>query len=326
MIMLMANINDTWQDITAYTGAYSRADNIRALGMSFDFKLLSNPLDRNAKGRELPIGTKLTLFSDGEQIFSGIVVSYERSSLSEYTYKAYDYGFYLNKSEAIIQFNDISASAAIQKLCGENGIPVGAVADISANVRKIYNGSKISDIIRDLITMGENETGKKYRLEVRENKLFIEEYADLIVDAYYQPAAGSGFNPADVPGSFQSTYSIEEMATRVLIASSCEKNATIRATAEDSEAVTKYGLLTRVEKIDDKNNSQAMNIAKKKLKELNKVKRSFKITLFGDDAVRSGRILVFNQPDINLVGAFLVRNCVHRYDGFNHIMELELEV
>lgn len=32
MIMLMANINDTWQDITAYTGAYSRADNIRALG------------------------------------------------------------------------------------------------------------------------------------------------------------------------------------------------------------------------------------------------------------------------------------------------------
>ena len=326
MIMLMANINDTWQDITAYTGAYSRADNIRALGMSFDFKLLSNPRDRNTKGRELPIGTKLTLFRDGEQIFSGIIVSYERSSLSEYTYKAYDYGFYLNKSEAIIQFNDISASAAIQKLCGENGVPVGAVADISANVRKIYNGSKISDIIRDLITMGENETGKKYRLEVRENKLFIEEYADLIVDAYYQPAAGSGFNPADVPGSFQSTYSIEEMATRVLIASSCEKNATIRATAEDSEAVTKYGLLTRVEKIDDKNNSQAMNIAKKKLQELNKVKRSFKITLFGDDAVRSGRILVFNQPDINLVGAFLVRNCVHRYDGFNHIMELELEV
>lgn len=123
MIMLMANINDTWQDITAYTGAYSRADNIRALGMSFDFKLLSNPLDRNAKGRELPIGTKLTLFSDGEQIFSGIVVSYERSSLSEYTYKAYDYGFYLNKSEAIIQFNDISASAAIQKLCGEMVFP-----------------------------------------------------------------------------------------------------------------------------------------------------------------------------------------------------------
>ena len=39
MIMLMANINDTWQDITAYTGAYSRADNIRTLGMSIDFKL-----------------------------------------------------------------------------------------------------------------------------------------------------------------------------------------------------------------------------------------------------------------------------------------------
>ena len=58
--------------------------------------------------------------------------------------------------------------------------------------------------------MGENETGKKYRLEVRENKLFIEEYADLIVDAYYQllPAADSIL--LMIPGSFQSTYSIEE--------------------------------------------------------------------------------------------------------------------
>ena len=78
--------------------------------------------------------------------------------------------------------------------------------------------------------------------------------------------------------------------------------------------------------MDDKNNSQAANIAKVKLKELNKVKRSFKITLFGDDKVRAGRMLVFNQPEINLVGAFLVKNCTHKYNGRSHVMELDLEV
>lgn len=326
MITLMANINGAWQDMTAYTGAYSRADNIRALGMSFNFKLLSNPLDRNLSGKELPIGTKLTLISNGKQVFNGIIVSYDRSSLTEYNYRAYDYGFYLNKSEAIIQFNGISVSDAIKKLCSENGVPVGSICDISTEVKKIYNGRKISDIIRDLLAMGENETGNKYRLEVRENNLYIEKYEDLIVTAYYKPAGSAGFNPADVPSSFRSSYSIEEMATRVLIASSCEKNATIRAVAEDGEAIAKYGLLTKVEKLDDKNNSQASNIATQKLKNLNKVKRSFQITLFGDDAVRAGRMLVFNQPKINLVGAFLVKNCTHRYDGINHIMELDLEV
>ena len=326
MITLMANINGAWQDITAHTGAYSRADNIRALGMSFDFKLLSNSLDKNLSGKELPIGTKVTFLSDGKQVFNGIIVGYDRTSLTEYSYRAYDYGFYLNKSEAIIQFNSISVSDAIKKLCSENDIPIGSICDISTDVKKIYNGRKISDIIRDLLAMGKNETGSKYRLEVRENKLYIEKYEDLIVTAYYKPAGGTGFNPADIPGSFRSSYSIEEMATRVLIASSCEKNATIRATAEDSETIAKYGLLTKVEKLDDKNNSQASNIAKQKLKNLNKVKRTFQITLFGDDAVRAGRTLVFNQPEINLAGAFLVKNCNHRYDGLNHIMELNLEV
>lgn len=327
MITLRANINGAWTDVTAVTGNYTRSDNVDSLGMAFSFDLLNNPLDKHFNRFEIPIGSKVVLSNNGANIFSGIVISYDRGSMSHYTYKAYDYGFYLNKSEAMIQFNNTSVSAAITRLCNENSIPVGAVTSISTNVSKIYNGDKISDIIKDLLKLGTNELGTKYRLEVRYNKLYVDKYEDLVITAYYKPARNvGGFNPANKPGSFNSTYSIEDMATRVLIVSSSEKNATIRATAEDSENISKYGLLTKVEKLDDKNNSQAANIAKVKLKELNKVKRSFKITLFGDDKVRAGRMLVFNQPEINLVGAFLVKNCTHKYNGRSHIMELDLEV
>ena len=327
MITLRANINGVWVDVTGVSGNYTRSDNVDSLGMSFNFSLLNNPLDKKFNRFEIPIGSKVVLSNNGVNIFSGIITSYDRSSFYNYSYKAYDYGFYLNKSEAMIQFNNISVSDAITRLCKENDIPVGSVTSITTNVSKIYNGDKISDIIKDLLKLGSDELGTKYRLEVRDNKLYIDKYEDLVVTAYYKPARNvGGFNPASYPGSFNSVYSIEEMATRVLIVSSSEKNSTIRATAEDSGNIAKYGLLTKVEKLDDKNKSQAMNIAKTKLKELNKVKRSFKITLYGDDKVRSGRMLVFNQPDINLVGAFLVINCTHKYNGRSHTMDLDLEV
>ena len=66
-------------------------------------------------------------------------------------------------------------------------------------------------------------------------------------------------------------------------------------------------------------------IAKTLLSDLNKVKKSFNVTLFGNDIVRSGRILVFNQPLIDLVGRYLVKNCSHSYNGKTHLMQLDLE-
>lgn len=327
MIKLVYINDGVTRDITAFTGNYSRADNIDSLGMSFNFDLVNNPLDKLADERELSIGGKVILSNNGVTVFTGVIVSYDRSSMSKYSYKCYDYGFYLNKSEAMVQFNNVTVSSALKTLCSQNNIPVGEITDIKTVVHKIYNGEKISDIIRDLLHFATNELGTKYRLEVNDNKLFIQKYEELVISAFYKPARNvRGFNPVDFIGGFSSSYSIEEMSNRVIVVSSNEKNAQIYATAEDSDNISTYGLLTKVEKLDDKNNSQAMNIAKTKLKELNKVTKRFKVTLFGDDRVRSGRMLVFNQPEINLVGAFLVKNCTHKYTGKAQTMELELEV
>ena len=47
---------------------------------------------------------------------------------------------------------------------------------------------KISDIIKDLLKMATEQTGKKYRLEVRENLLVIDDYEDLVIQAEYKSA------------------------------------------------------------------------------------------------------------------------------------------
>ena len=328
MIRLMYfNRSNSGKDITAVTANYSRSDNIDSLGMSLSFDLTNNPSDINFNHYRLEIGGKVILSNNGKTVFTGVVMAQTHNKYTQLSYKCYDYAYYLNKSEAIIQFNKISVSAAITRLCNENNIPVGSITDIPTEISKIYNGVKISDIIKDLLKLATAELGIKYRLEAREGKLYIEKYEDLVITATYKPAPNvSEFDVTKVIGDFNSSYSAEEMANRVMIVSSSEKNRQILATAEDSDNISTFGLLTKVEKIEDKKSSQAAEIAKKKLAELNKVKKDFKVTLFGDDNVRSGRMLVFNQPEIDLVGAFLVKNCTHKYNGRSHTMELDLEV
>ena len=318
MISLTAiSTTGTMTDITSYTGGYSLSDNIDSLGAEFQFKLMSNPLDVNYQGRELPIGTKIVFFHDGTKMFSGIIVSYSRNKLTEYSYKCFDYAFYLNKSETQIQFNnDINTSDAIRKLCSENNVPVGNICSIPTVVNKIYQGNTISDIIKDLLKMAEAEQKTHYRLEVRDAALYIEPYKDLYVQGKF----------VDIIGEFNSSYSIEDMANRIVIVSSSEKNQQIVAEKSDAGSVRTYGQITKIEKVDDKKMSQAAEIAANKLLDKNSVKRSFSVTVLGSDAVRAGRMVVFNQPEINLSGAFLVKNCCHEFDGNKHTMRLDLEV
>lgn len=304
-------------DITPYTGGYTLSDNIDSLGAEFTFRLMSNPLDVNFRGKELPIGTKVVFFHNTTKMFSGVITSYSRNAMAIFEYKAYDYAFYLNKSEAQIQFNNnINTSDAIRRLCNENGVTVGSICDIPTPVNKIYQGNPISDIIKDLLRMAEDEQKVHYRMEVRDAALYIERYQDLYVQA----------EAVNLIGDFSSSYSVEDMANRIVIVSSSEKNQQIVAEKSDANSIRTYGQITKIEKVDDKKMSQAAEIAANKLLDKNSVKRSFSVTLLGSDAVRSGRMMIFDQPEINLTGAYLVKNCTHNFDGNKHTMRLDLEV
>ena len=142
----------------------------------------------------------------------------------------------------------------------------------------------------------------------------------------YQPA--SNIEPYDVtlaPGKLSGSQSMTDMRNIIVVASSKEKSISIQATAQDDASIAKYGMLQKVEKVDDKNKAQAKNIAANKLTELNKITQKINLHLMGDDAVRAGRILEFNQPSIDMVGGYLVKNCTHSYSNNNHTMQLELE-
>lgn len=323
-IQLLYINNGITKDITHYTGNYSRSDNIDSLGMEFNFEYAYNPKDKYMD-EILEVGGKIVFSNNGITVFKGLITKVSMNDLVKLSCKCHDFGFYLNKSEAMIQFNNVSTSSAIERLCSENQIPIGKITDISIPVKKMYT-DKISDIIKDLLKMATFQTGKKYRLEIRDNLLCIDDYEDLVIYAEYKPARNvESFDVTKMVGDFSTERNIDGLYDRVIAVSSSEKHRQILSTQQDDQNISKYGLITKIEKVEDKDSAKATQIAKTLLSDLNKVKKSFNVTLFGNDIVRSGRILVFNQPLIDLVGHYLVKNCSHTYNGKTHLMQLDLE-
>ena len=323
-------VADDNREITAYTNNYKLSDNTDTLGQEFTFDLVSNPLDANMANLQLAMGGKVIFSNDGSnnnrtsfndsavsqelrQIFTGIIVDGKKSGINKYSYTAFDYAFYLNKSETSIQYNDIDGTTAIRQVCDKNGVPLGSVPIINTKIKKVYEGTPVSDVIKDILKQATEETGYKYRIEVRGSQLFIEDYKDLVLDV-----AITG-----IVGDYNYTETIQDMKNRVLIISSSEKNEQVLANVEDADSIRQFGVLQKVQKVEDKEKAKAMQVAKKYLDDLNKIKQTFSVRLLGDDSVRSGRILKFNQPIIGMEGQFLIKNCVHDY-GVNHTMSLEL--
>lgn len=319
------------REITAYTNNYQRSDGIDTLGQEFTFDLADNPFDFNMMNQRLAIGGKIEFSNQvsnnnksatmalneepkEEIVFQGIIVAEKQSGTNKYTYTCFDYCFYLNKSEIEIQFNGVSGLDAIKAVCNENNVPLGNVADIKTKIKKIYQGQPVSDVIKDIIKQATEETGYKYRLEYREGKVHVEDYKELVLDKIItQPI-----------NNYSRDLSMEDMRNSVLVISSKEKSKSVKSTIQDDESIKKYGLIKKIVKVDDKKSAQTAQIAKKTIQESNKIKENLNLTILGDDAVRSGRIIIIDDYTVDIHDKFLVTNCKHNY-GVNHTMTLDLK-
>lgn len=305
--------------ITDFAGNLTWSDNVDSLGMEFSFSRPHSYFDEQFKDY-FKVGDTVVL-SDGDEILRGIIV---KAPIGDSTYTGYDYAWYLNKSETVIQFKKIAASKAITKLCDRYEVPIGSIAIMNTLISKVYKDRSPSDIIRDILSQVTAETGKKYRLEMRKGKLCIIESGAIKLKPTYVDDTGkevSCTKSAKITG----VRSIEEMKNKVIVAGTSEEYTQIKATAKSSASIKKYGLLTVVETADDLTEAKARNIAKNRLKELNKVTVTFTATMMGNSEVRSDRMLYFDRPEVGVKGWYKVKSCSHQVSGGIHTMTCEME-
>lgn len=315
-------------NITPLVGNMSWKDSIDTLGMELTLDFARNVEDRYTINWDVvEIKNFIVVTNNNLEIFRGIItdVNWDRFSKS---ITAFDFAIYLNKTKIIKQCNKESGSTIIKKICQEYGFPVGIITNIPTQIKKIYSNETIADIIKDILKQSTDELGVKYRLEFRAGKLYIENYYDLILDNItFQPASNiDNINILDAIGSISRTQSIQEIKNRVIVVSGGEKSVKVHAKAEDTKSIAEIGLFTEIESVDDKDSSKAQNIAKNKLKELNKITEDIKLDLLGNDIVRAGRIINLNNNIFKLNGKYLIKDCTHTVNNNIHKMQLGLEV
>lgn len=309
-------------NITKFIGDLTTSDSIDSLSVEMSFSLPRNPKDKylTASMPKISCGDRILLKNDETEIFRGIVLNVGLDG----SIKANDDGFYLNKSEVILQCNKVSATAAINKLCSKTGISVGNIVSIPTIIDANYIGTTASDIIKDILEQATAEQGKNYLFKVEEGKLNVRTYPTKPITALYKQTSGNQFDITWLVGEISGSKNIEELKNSVKVISN--ENEVVKNLAEETDgSVINFGLLQKIETLTAEDSQDPGTIAKNKLKELNVISEDYSVgNILGSDLVKSGVMLQFSSTAYGLAGYFIVTDVTHNY-GATHTMNLGIK-
>lgn len=301
-------------DITNITGNVVLNTSLNTLGASLTFDIARNYENTDFYISEnLEVGD-VVILKNSKELFKGVVLEISISRFKK-SVKCLDFCFYLNKNKVIKQFEEISATDAIHQLLQGINAPVGNISKMATSICKIYNGNTIAEIIDDILKQVNNELGIKYILEFENNLFNVVPFKAVKVQLAYPETSEK-----------VTTESILEMKNKVLVISNEQESTEILAEVKDEKNIKKYGSLQEVLTVDpDEDIAKVRNIAKTKLKELNKIFRTCSFQGFGNDSFRAGRIINLNDPEFKVQGTFLIKSCSHTWKNGEHLVNLEVE-
>lgn len=311
------------QDKTGQVGNVQLEDNLDNFARSLTFSLLSQPQDPQIKLTTVEPGDKVQFSNNGQELYRGIVtkVAIDGSVTS------YDYGFYLQKSDVVYQCNGVGAADAIRQLCQKQQIPVKELPSLGTKITEVYVSKKVGDVMRDILEKVTNETGISYFIRIEPEGLVVRKKGwKMVWTTYTQTEGAKPVNPTWTLGELTGEKSIEEMSNRVVVAKEEEEKAYLMASAEDGESIKKYGLIqTTITPDEDTDTPKAQNMARQKLKELNRVKKTFSVPkMFGTDVISAGVLMDFSSTAYGFAGDFLLKAVTHSYAP-THTVSVEVE-
>lgn len=311
----------TMTNITPLVGTIGWRSNIVELGDEITFDIAFNDVSFFPKN-PCNLGDLVILKNNNYEITRAIIVDEDRKGRDPVGYTAFDYAFYLNKSNAIYQFKNLPADQCIKKILSDFGVPIGRVVSMPVPIDKIFNDVLAIDIIREIIEITEQKLGIKYLMEMREGKIFIERQKDLKVKAQFM-LGEKLYNATEAISSPSRKRSITDMTNSIQVVGNDDK---LVLSKSDAAMVSKFGKLQKVVKLDQKEKLSAAQIAQNELKELSKITEEINIELLGDDRVRAGRLFDLIEPVTGISGTYLIDNAAHTIKGGIHKMNLGLEV
>ncbi|MBU3098749.1 MULTISPECIES: XkdQ/YqbQ family protein [Clostridium] len=298
--------NGGWTDVLLKSNNVSWSSNSDTLSIELNFDSLFDLVE----------GTHIILKIDNKIAFTGVIVKKAKDKLT-YKYICYDYAFYLNKSETIIQFNKVTASVAIEQLCAKFGVRCNC-ATINTVVSKIYKDMTLSAIIDDILENVTLEKGTKYIKEMISDILYIR------VQKQYQI-----FPKFILSKDLIVNSSIENMKDKVVATGNDDTNTKILATVIDPINVKIYGGLQEVLTLDIASDvAHAKTIATNYLKLNNKIFYDTTLNIVvisGGEEIRANRSIGLSIKSMGLNGWYNIKSCTNTLSNGQYRASIVLE-
>lgn len=316
--------NGQARDITAFAGDLQAVDELGTLSVELSFGVIVAPWDQYVEKNIVQPGDKLRVVNHDLTVFSGQVESVTLDG----GVTAYDRGWYLNKSQIILQVTGMPGDEAIRQACAKAGVGVASICSLPTKITQVWLGDTPADILGEILETVAAETGKQYQYFVRDDGLVVQELPTAAIKAYHKPADNlAAFDITWALGQVSGEDSIAELRNAVLIAAEGDGKAYIGAQAKNAASVEQYGFLQYIQTVtSDPGTAQLKQMVQNLLSQLDRVGRTRTISeIWGCDEVRSGVVLNFNSPAFGISGKNRVKRVTHHYGGAGHTMELEIE-
>ncbi len=314
-------------DITDMVGEISWSEDMDSVGLSLSFSVPDSE-ERYIPQLLIMAGDIISVSNDEGELIKAVVVSVTRN-FPKRNVKAYDFGFYLNKNDIVIQFKDKSVSDCLRELFGKVNIPVGEICDMPAKVNGVYI-KNVNEVIKELIEIQQGNDGKKYYYELRGDKIFVFQLPEEPIEYIFKPAvnvAAFDVTQRDAHSRGQYTHSIENMKNRVtaIINSKTTGNMpAVEFTVSDDENIKKYGLLSENYSVNSEDLDNIKSLAKNELTDKNKLKRELTMDFIGHDSARPGRVMHIIDDFLGIDDFFRIQSVNHKVNGDIHTMSCTL--
>ena len=311
------------RDITAFCGDLTAKDDLDALSVEVTFNIFKSVWDKYTPALNLAPGDKIRIVNHGNTVFSGVIVTVTLDG----TVTAYDRGWYLNKSEIILQVNNLAADQVIRQASAKAGVSVASVCSLPTKITQLWTGKTPADIFDEVLETAEAETGKNYYYYVAERGLVVAPLPTSAIKAMHRPAENlPGFDITWALGEVSGEDSIEDTYNAVVIAAENDGRAYRGAQASNAASIARYGFLQKVETVTENPGTAALGQrVRNLLASTDRVGRKRQISeIWGCDEVRSGVVLDFNSPAFGISGRHRVTSVTHQYGGAGHVMSLEI--
>lgn len=285
----------------------------RRAARTLTFDLAASEADPNLPAAPCPVGGVVSLWDDGgAPLFQGVVVSRTLSDQRAYlSVTAHDRGMYLAGNDGTVKIRDETPEAAVRRICGQYGIPVGELAATGVPVRRKFTAAPLWSIVTTLYTLASQQTEVQYLARFEWDRLTVRPRSERGETLILRPRSNLI--------AMTTQQSIEDMRNSVGI---YDKDGKRISTVQDESAVAIYGLLE--EHITQRDGRDARGEARQILAE-HGYAQTLSVECMGDGSLTTGRTVAV-QSLAGLAGVFWIDSDRHIWSDGGYTTTLTLNL